>query len=79
MFGVPAASPPSPSPLPPPPPPPPPLPPPHDAQAPTILVFNSGLGGLTVFREVSARAAGRGFVYLADDAAFPYGDPPKPR
>ena len=41
--------------------------------APNILVFDSGLGGLTVFREVvSARPDAR-FVYAADDAFFPYG------
>src|SRR4051794_18377124 len=40
---------------------------------PTILVFDSGLGGLTVFAEVlKARPAAR-FVYAADDAGFPYG------
>ena len=42
-------------------------------QNPTVLVFDSGLGGLTVFREaVKARPDAR-FVYAADDAAFPYG------
>jgi glutamate racemase len=40
---------------------------------PAILVFDSGLGGLTVFREVSAARPDARFVYLADDAAFPYG------
>ncbi len=41
--------------------------------SPTILVFDSGLGGLTVFREaVKARPDAR-FVYAADDAFFPYG------
>ena len=41
--------------------------------APVILVFDSGLGGLTVFREVvNARPDAR-FVYAADDAFFPYG------
>ena len=40
---------------------------------PNILVFDSGLGGLTVFREtVQARPDAR-YVYVADDAAFPYG------
>jgi glutamate racemase len=40
---------------------------------PTVLVFDSGLGGLTVFTElVKARPDAR-FVYCADDAAFPYG------
>ncbi len=44
------------------------------ATAPTILVFDSGLGGLTVFREVKAARPDARFVYLADDAGFPYGD-----
>lgn len=38
-----------------------------------ILVFDSGLGGLTVHREVVAALPGAEFVYAADDAAFPYG------
>ena len=41
--------------------------------APTILVFDSGLGGLTVFREVAAARPDARFVYVADDAGFPYG------
>ena len=40
---------------------------------PTILVFDSGLGGLTVYREIAAVRPDANFVYLADDAAFPYG------
>jgi len=41
--------------------------------APTILVFDSGLGGLTVYREiVNARPDAR-LIYAADDAVFPYG------
>jgi len=39
----------------------------------TILVFDSGLGGLTVHREIVAARPGADFVYVADDAAFPYG------
>jgi glutamate racemase len=39
----------------------------------TILVFDSGLGGLTVYREVAAARPGADFLYVADDAAFPYG------
>ncbi len=42
--------------------------------APTILVFNSGLGGLTVYREIAAARPDATYIYLADDAAFPYGD-----
>jgi glutamate racemase len=41
--------------------------------APTILVFDSGLGGLTVFREIAAARPDARFVYVADDAGFPYG------
>src|SRR6478672_11888712 len=40
---------------------------------PTILVFDSGLGGLTVLREVVATRPDAHFVYVADDAFFPYG------
>ena len=41
--------------------------------APAIIVFDSGLGGLTVFREVAAARPDARFVYAADDAFFPYG------
>jgi glutamate racemase len=40
---------------------------------PTILVFDSGLGGLTVFREVKAARPDARISYVADDAFFPYG------
>ena len=40
---------------------------------PTILVFDSGLGGLTVLREVVRARPDAGYVYVADDAFFPYG------
>jgi len=40
---------------------------------PTILVFDSGLGGLTVFVEVVKRRPDARYVYAADDAGFPYG------
>ena len=43
------------------------------ATAPTILVFDSGLGGLTVFREVAKARPDARYVYVADDAFFPYG------
>ncbi|WP_051356319.1 glutamate racemase [Azorhizobium doebereinerae] len=47
--------------------------PPIHIQAPTILVFDSGLGGLSVFREVARVRPDAHFIYAADDAAFPYG------
>jgi len=36
-------------------------------------VFDSGLGGLTVFREVVKARPDATYVYVADDAFFPYG------
>src|SRR5262249_48519630 len=39
----------------------------------TILVFDSGLGGLTVFREVVKARPDASYVYVADDAFFSYG------
>ena len=41
--------------------------------SPTILVFDSGLGGLTVLREIVAARPDAHYVYVADDAFFPYG------
>ncbi len=43
------------------------------AAAPTILVFDSGLGGLTVLREIVSARPDAHYVYVADDAFFPYG------
>ncbi|MGN6285239.1 MAG: glutamate racemase [Afipia sp.] len=40
---------------------------------PTILVFDSGLGGLTVFREIVKARPDAIYNYVADDAFFPYG------
>ena len=42
-------------------------------QSATLLVFNSGLGGLTVLREVAKARPDAACVYVADDAFFPYG------
>ncbi len=39
----------------------------------TILVFDSGLGGLTVLREVVKSRPDAHYIYVADDAFFPYG------
>jgi len=38
-----------------------------------ILVFDSGLGGLTVYEKIAAARSGDDLFYAADDAAFPYG------
>ena len=39
-----------------------------------ILVYDSGIGGLTVLRELRVLMPERNFIYVADDAAFPYGN-----
>ncbi len=38
-----------------------------------VLVFDSGLGGLSVLRTIQVLLPERRSVYLADDAGFPYG------
>ncbi len=38
----------------------------------TVLVFDSACG-LTVLREARVLMPERGFIYVADDAGFPYG------
>jgi len=43
------------------------------APPPTILVFDSGLGGLTVLREIVRARPDAHYIYVADDAFFPYG------
>jgi glutamate racemase len=43
------------------------------SRPPTILIFDSGLGGLTVLREIVGARPDAHYVYVADDAFFPYG------
>src|SRR5436309_2861776 len=43
------------------------------ASPPAILVFDSGLGGLTVMREIVKARPDAHYIYVADDAFFPYG------
>ena len=38
-----------------------------------IGVFDSGIGGLTVARELASRFPAEEFVYLGDTARLPYG------
>ncbi|WP_298721829.1 glutamate racemase [uncultured Oceanisphaera sp.] len=39
-----------------------------------ILIFDSGMGGLSVYREVSRTLPGHQYLYLFDNACFPYGE-----
>ncbi len=40
---------------------------------PVIVIFDSGVGGLTVHAEIAKLLPSARYVYIADDAAFPYG------
>ena len=44
------------------------------AKPPHLIVFDSGLGGLTVHREVTRALPGARYLYVADDAFFPYNE-----
>jgi glutamate racemase len=46
---------------------------PRALASPIILVLDSGLGGLTVYREIARMRPDARFVYAADDAVFPVG------
>ena len=43
----------------------------------SLIVFDSGIGGLTILREVRVIVPGRRIVYVGDDAGFPYGEWPE--
>jgi len=38
-----------------------------------VIIFDSGFGGLSVVREIRRQMPALSLVYVADDAAFPYG------
>ena len=44
-----------------------------------VLIFDSGVGGLTVARAVCGQLAGARLTYVADSAGFPYGPWPESR
>ncbi len=41
---------------------------------PRVLIFDSGVGGLSVYQEIKARLPQLNYVYLLDNAAYPYGE-----
>lgn len=41
---------------------------------PTVLVFDSGVGGLSVYREVRHLLPDLHYIYVFDNVAFPYGE-----
>lgn len=47
------------------------------AKRPTILVFDSGVGGLSIYDEVRQILPDAYYLYVFDNEAFPYGDKPE--
>ncbi len=40
---------------------------------PTVLIFDSGVGGLSICQSILSRCSGVRIIYVADNASFPYG------
>ncbi|MDP9251473.1 MAG: aspartate/glutamate racemase family protein, partial [Chloroflexota bacterium] len=47
-----------------------------DQRSAPIGVFDSGVGGLTVLKELRRQLAGESTIYLGDEARMPYGPRP---
>ncbi|MGL4858535.1 MAG: glutamate racemase [Enterobacteriaceae bacterium] len=43
-------------------------------QPPTVLIFDSGVGGLSVYDEIRQLLPDLNYIYLFDNACFPYGE-----
>ncbi len=41
---------------------------------PTVLIFDSGVGGLSVYKEVAALLPHVNYIYIFDNQAYPYGE-----
>jgi len=39
-----------------------------------IGIFDSGIGGLSLYKKAKSKMPDKGFLYLADQASFPYGE-----
>ena len=46
-------------------------------QNPRVIVFDSGVGGLSVTQEIQRHLPGLSIIYASDNAAFPYGTKPE--
>ncbi|HIF9201754.1 TPA: glutamate racemase [Photobacterium damselae] len=42
-----------------------------------VVIFDSGVGGLSVYQEIQARLPQAQYIYAFDNAAFPYGELPQ--
>ena len=45
----------------------------NNRTCPRVLVFDSGVGGLSILKEIQSRVPGCELIYASDNAAFPYG------
>ncbi|OCF96252.1 glutamate racemase [Gilliamella apicola] len=43
-------------------------------QSPTVLVFDSGIGGLSIYNEIYSKIPNLHYIYAFDNEGFPYGD-----
>ena len=43
-------------------------------QSPVVLVFDSGIGGLSVYNEIYNKMPNAQYIYAFDNEMFPYGD-----
>ncbi|MCX8650336.1 glutamate racemase [Gilliamella sp. B2776] len=43
-------------------------------QSPSVLVFDSGIGGLSVYKEIYNKIPNAHYIYAFDNEMFPYGD-----
>lgn len=50
----------------------------HSANSiPKVLIFDSGVGGLSVYQQIQARYPQLDYLYLFDNEAYPYGELPE--
>jgi glutamate racemase len=47
------------------------------SQTPKVLIFDSGVGGLSVFKEIKVLLPHLDYTYLFDNEAYPYGELPQ--
>ena len=43
-------------------------------QSPSVLVFDSGIGGLSIYNEIYSKMPNLHYIYAFDNEGFPYGD-----
>ncbi|NND00306.1 MAG: glutamate racemase [Gammaproteobacteria bacterium] len=44
---------------------------------PTVVIFDSGVGGLSIYQQVKTRLPGCDYILVSDNLAFPYGGKPE--